>query len=376
MNIILVTGILLIIISVLCRKTYNPYLGFAFVFLIMGFQSNVEGDFMTYANSFDMIGHSNVFDARNLKTEPVFPNLMRFFTFGPFWFFILCLSLFQTYVLTTFVRNYGNNKYHYIAPILFFFSFPMMLMQMKALRQGLAVEFVLLAIVFIDKAKNFIPPLICSLLAYYSHNSSMVVLPFVALYYLINRKPEILNKDILVVKGKNIFPLFMVSIFLLVYIIKLKILNQYLGAIAMLSDNRLASYADSSATGRESIDANIFDISPLIVLYDALMVFLVAWFMKRTNPKMRVFCIVTIVSCIFDMLFFGLGTLARMIMYLMVFSLVVYPSVALEIKKQYGPLWVTLFIVLLVGYAVKTSLPWMLGTDDGRFGTYQFVFLE
>ena len=70
MNIILTVGLLLIIVSYATRKSkYAPLIGFAFVFLIMGFQSGVEGDYMNYKDSQAKIAELNeVISARNYKT--------------------------------------------------------------------------------------------------------------------------------------------------------------------------------------------------------------------------------------------------------------------------------------------------------------------
>ena len=120
---------------------------------------------------------------------------------------------------------------------------------------------------------------------------------------------------------------------------------------------------------------NAFDISWLIVLYDAIIMFLVAWYYRFADSRMRVFCWASMVAAIGDMLFFGIGSLPRIIMYLVVFNLAVYPAVATQLNRKFGRIWALAFLVLLLGYAVKTSLPWMLGTDGGRFGTYRFIFM-
>ena len=164
----------------------------------------------------------------------------------------------------------------------------------------------------------------------------------------------------------------MVGIYLYVYFIKTTILNDYLIGFAMLSDEEFRLFGYFSEDEME----NAFNISWLIVLYDAFIVFLVSWYYRFADSKMRVFCWASIVAAFGDMLFFGIGSLPRIIMYLVVFNLVVYPAVTLQISKKFGKLWALIFIVFLFGYAIKTSLPWMLGTEDGRFGTYQFVFWQ
>ena len=370
MNIILVTGILLIIVSLATEKKYKSYIGFAFVFLIMGFQSGVEGDFMGYMQEYYGLSVSEVVDSRTIEDEPVFPYLMKFFGyFAPDWMFILLMSLFECFVLERFVSRYANGPYQFIAAILFFFTFNMMLLQMKVLRQGLAIELMLAAFLLMERRRKKFPwvPALLAVVAYFTHNSSLVAAPFLILFYFATRKEHFLTKT----GNGDLFPVIMVAVYLFVYFIKTTLLYDYLINLALLSDetNRLIGYFSEKEL------ENVFDISWLIVLYNAIIMFLVAWYYRFADSRMRVFCWASMIAAIGDMLFFGIGSLPRIIMYLVVFNLAVYPAVALQLSKKFGKIWVIAFLVLLVGYAVKTSLPWMVGVDEGRFGTFRFIFM-
>ena len=371
MNIILVTGILLIIVSLITEKKYKPYVGFAFILLIMGFQSGVEGDFMAYGTEFDTIGRSQTVDSRTIEDEPVFPYLMKFFTYvAPYWLFVLVLSLFQVFVLERLVSRYAKGPYQFIAAILFFFTFNMMLMQMKAMRQGLAIELMVAAFLLMErKRKKKFPwiPALLAVTAFFSHNSSFVAVPFLVMFYFATRRENAFTK----MGNGDLFPVLMEALYFFVYFIKTTILNDYLISFALLTDEdfRLSGYFS------ENEMENAFDISWLIVLYDAIIMFLVAWYYRFADSRMRVFCWASMVAAIGDMLFFGIGSLPRIIMYLVVFNLAVYPAVATQLNRKFGRIWALAFLVLLLGYAVKTSLPWMLGTDGGRFGTYRFIFM-
>lgn len=370
MNIILTTGILLIIVSLLTEKKYKPYVGFAFVFLIMGFQSGVEGDFMEYMEGFNSIARTGMVDSRTIEDEPVFPYLMKVSSFiVPYWLFILLLSLFECYVLERFVSRYAKGPYQWIAAILFFFAFNMMLMQMKAMRQGLAIELMIAAFLLMERKKKKFPwvSFLLAVAAFFTHNSSLVAVQFLILFYFATRKEHFLTKT----GNGDLFPVLMLGIYLFVYFIKTTILNDYLIGFAMLSDDdfRLSGYFS------EKEMENAFEISWLIVLYDAIIVGLVAWYYKFADSRMRVFCWASMIAAIGDMLLFGIGSLPRIIMFFVVFNLAVYPAVAQQLSRKFGKIWALAFLVLLVGYAVKTSLPWMLETDDGRFGTYRFIFM-
>ena len=386
MNTILAVGILLIIVSYVTRKSnYALLIGFAFAFLIMGFQSNVEGDYMGYMENYNRMFTGGGAESRTMEDEPVFTYVMKFFSFfSPWWLFVIFLSVFQTTVLVWLVSKYALRQYRFIAPVLFFFTFNMMLLQMKAMRQAFAIELMVLAMMEIDrttitkkneliltstKSKRKIPwmPILLAVAAFFSHNSAALMFPFLLLFYIVKR-----NQHGLLHSGNSwLFPVIITALYLFLYEIKLIFLNQYLISFAMLDEDfRLASYL-----GENELD-NQFQISWLIVLYDAIIVFLVAWCYRFADSKMRVFSWISIAAAFFDMLFFGIGSLARMQMYFVVFNLVVYPHVALHLRKKCGSIAVLVFLVFLLGYAVKTSYPWIIGMDEGRFGTYRFIFMQ
>lgn len=183
--IILYTGIILILYSMFSgelTRNYKPIIGFMFTFLIMAFQSNVEGDYMSYMKDFGM-GYS-----RTMDTEPLWVLLqMPFYLLG--WqYFIFFMVLFQVWVVYRISKMYASNHYQYLGAILFFFTFGMMLIQMKALRQGLAIEICLLPFImkFDNKNRLLNRILYCYgpvVIAYFIHNSAIVgLLPATALF--------------------------------------------------------------------------------------------------------------------------------------------------------------------------------------------------
>ena len=379
MSIILTVGLLLIIVSYATRKSkYAPLIGFAFVFLIMGFQSGVEGDFMNYKDKFELLARTGHEDAIEGGFEYGWIILRKLFSFGPFWLFILSISLFQSIILCKFTKRYCVNDYQYLAAILFYFTFMMMLWQMKAIRQGLVIEIMLLAFMLVDEKKKLLPPLICALIAFTIHNSCLIIVPFLFLYYYIRE-----DKNAAVIDGrKGLFvrnlPIILTTLYFVVYASKVTFLQQYLApwAFLMLDDteSRFAGYLEESNTKEGIFSLMGEGVSLLLVFYDAIIVFVVSWFYRFATKRMRLFAIFSIIAAFGDMLFWGLGSLTRLFMYFTVFNIVVYPNVCKQIKSSYGWMYAFIFIVLLIGYAWKTSYPWMIGTDDGRFGTYQFLF--
>ena len=379
MNIIYIVGIVLIVLSVVLQKNkkLSPYWGFILVFLIMGFQEGIEGDFMGYKTTFNSIGVASASSVVGEAYEWGWYYLMLIFSIFPFWFFVMSLAGFQSFVLVKYAQTYERHEYQYLAPILFFFTFNMMLMQMKAMGQGAAIEMTMLAFLLVDKTKKPWWPAIIAFFAFTIHNSAVVMWPFLLLYYAVKKKGN--SNSVLKIFDVRLLPYIMTGIYIFLFVIKQSFLGQYLTPLAfgMMEGSGLhyAGYLDEMNTA-EGLTTFLDDstTSPLIVAYDGVIVFLVSWLYRFANPHMRVLILMSIIAAIGDMMFFGLGSLYRIFMYFTVFNIIVYPALVKQIKVKYGGLAALALIVLLVAYAMKTSIPWMLETEAGRFGTYHFVF--
>ena len=373
MNIILVTGILLIIASLALQrnKKLPPYWGFILVFLIMGFQEGVLGDFMNYKESYEAAARGIAYSG-TAEEDSVWLFLNSILSkIIPFWLFVALMSGFQCWVLFIVGRKYGSKEYGWLGPILFFFTFYMMLIQMKAMRQGLATEIVVLSYYMTTQKKGFWKSIVLLLIAYFVHHSTIAAVPLVALQLFVANKKELDkdNKTNSTVVGSS-FPIVMVGLYLFVYYLKALFLGDWLMGLSLFigDDFRFVGYLDKEQrfVGEE--------ISMLIVLYDAIMVFLCSWFMQRTTRRYKILAIASIVGCFLDMLLFGMGSLPRIAMFYIVYNIYTYPKLTELVSQKYGKLASLVLIVFLVGYALKTSLPWILEADEGRFGTYHFVF--
>ena len=376
MNIVLTAGVLLIMLSLAFQKNkkIQPYWGFLIVFIIMGFQEGVQGDFMGYKESFQIMARGGVYDSVTSENDYVWLFLTKLFSsFMPFWMFVILLAGFECGVLYKVGNNYGSKEYGWVGPVLFFFTFYMMLIQMKAMRQGLATEIVVLAYYLSDKKKGFWWSIALMALAMFVHHSTLAAVPFIALQLVVSRKKdwdkEVKRSNFVM---KDFFPLLMVGAYLFVYYLKASFLGDWLSQLAILmgDDVQLVGYLEKE---QRFLDQGV---SSLIILYDGVMVFLCSWFMQRTDRRYRVLAIASIIGCFLDMLLFGMGSLPRIAMFYIVFNILTYPKLVEVVSHKYGKTVALVLIVFLVGYAVKTSLPWITGTDGDQFGTYRFVFWQ
>jgi len=365
--IILYTGTLLILYSLVSGKKYKLLIGFAFVFVIMAFQSNVGGDYMSYMEYFN-----NSIISSTAKDEPLWDLLSGLFRPLGWYVYVFFLTFFQCFVLTKLTKQYVDNKYKWQSAVIFFFTFGLMLIQMKALRQALAIGLCMLPYIIdlADKKRKWIYCFVPLILAYLTHNSAIITLPVVILYYLQ------ITRGIFDSKHHNSLEFFYPSIltvaFLVIYQLKTTILlDNLIGLSTYFTDFRLSSYMELRETKGE-----IFNVSWLIVAGDAFFIFFMTWYYRFANGVFRPLVIMAIASLFFDCMFFGMGTLPRMGYYYLIAIIVVYPNVAGLIHKRYGKMAALAFIALSIVYAVKTSLPWLFGTEFDQFGHYKFFFMQ
>lgn len=367
--IIIYLGCFLILVTLLSQGKLKPEFGFLIIFVIMAFQSNVEGDFAEYKAAFE----NNVI-SRTVEDEPLWQFLNDLFKPFGFLTFNIFLCAFQLFVLLSFCNKYSSSKYLYLAPILFLFTNSMMLIHMKAIRQCLAIELCVLPFL-VDYAKckqsKWLYVLIPFLLAFLIHNSAVVAAVPLALYYL-QGKSKILSYQSNNTKSEFFFPILVTGLFFVLYVAKESILYSYfiqLGSIMQAYDIRGSGYASLEENG-----VVFFDVSWLIILYDAIMVFFTTWYFRRTCGVQRVFAICSLIASFWDMMFFGMGSLMRVGYYYSIFNLVLIPNLAEHIENRFGSLAVKLFIVTCVGYAIKTTWPSFTSSAPELFGNYKFIF--
>lgn len=361
---ILTIGVILFLVSLLLKglKKYNIWVGFAIVIIIMAFQDNIEGDFQGYEQTYTI-----QLDSRTADDEPFwsFLNLLcaPLMSFRCFYFLIV---VFQVFILKAFVNEYADKKYSWIAPLLFYFTFNMMLIQMKAIRQGLAVELCLFSFYLMDKTKLW-KAVIPAVLGYLTHNSALITFPLLVVYkyFLITPKNHSNNR-----KKQNewFWPIFMVFITFSIYLLKTYVLNNYILALATLfsdGDFRLIGYLNET-------DADI-NLSNVMLLYNMFLVGLASWYYQTASKFERIMCLATIVASYMEILFFGMGSLFRMGLYFSVFSIVLVPNILNKVGRRYGSWAAFMLSIFFVLYAIKTSLPWLMSSEPDRFGGYRFV---
>ena len=377
MNIILTVGILLILYGIFAKRKYSVAVGMFFVLLIMGFQEGIPGDFMAYKFSFNHGGVDTAEDGIK-ETEYAYiwltQTLSKFMNFNVF---VFLTSLVQCFAIGLMIRDYADKRYWSFGVILFFFSFNLMLIQMKAMRQGYAVDCLFLAYWLLSK-RRFVLSLLMAAIAYGFHNSTIVALLFfIALYVLMffkrNEKMGKSENMNTVLVNKNAFSFAtLVAIGLVAFtVLKFTVIDMYVKTFVETLD-----FFQYDGYFEEMEDRGL---AWWIILYETVSVFVVSlYYRSEKNFFNKYLALISIISFFAYVGFFGMGSLFRVSMFFDIFAVVVYPNVAGMLRNSYGKHMATYYIIFNMVFLMYLSVQHMLSMsiESGfGYGMFRFSFM-
>jgi hypothetical protein len=374
--IILTVGILLIFYGIAFRK-YSVWVGILFVLFVLGFQEGIPGDYMDYKYIFeqggatsDIVGSSTVKDTEYsyIWLTQTLSKQMGFHAF------VFLTAIVQCFVMAMMIRFYADNRYQQFGVLLVFFTFNIMLIQMKAMRQGYAADMILLAYLLLGN-KRFILSVLAMFAAYGFHNSALLAVPFYSVLFVIVfvlRKKEY-EQDNNACRNRGIVAAIVVAIGLLVfYLFKYTIFDEYVNPyLDSLDYFEYEDYLDQIENR---------SIAWWILLYmTASTFFVVLYFVYETNHFKKYLALIVIIDNFLSVGVFGFGNLMRVSMYFVIFSIVVLPNVAAMLRDKYSKMVATGYVIFNMVYLMWFSVPRMLSMNylDGTgYGTFTFSFLN
>ena len=376
--VILVVGVLLILFSLLSRNKYSVWMGILFVLLVMGFQEGVIGDYQNYQYAFIHAGSEVGVVSYIKEAEYSYLSLIRLLSpIMGFHGFVLVMSIIQCIIIAAFIKKYANKKYQYFGVLIVFFTYNIMLLQMKAMRQGYAVDALLFAYLLLDNKKYLLSVLLV-FVAYGFHNSSVYIIPFYVVFLLLqlshNKEKSHVQKD---GNKSNGYLLATIVTFglLFFYYLKFYVFQSYVNPL--LQGWELLSYEGYL----EQMEENN-SISWWILFYYLVSTFCVTLYLRReTDFFKKYYSIIVVISNFLAIGLFGYGNLQRIGMYFIIFSIIVFPNVVAFIRENFknGSLLSSIYLIFNLAFLMIFSVFPMLSTDtsDGTgFGTYTFSFLN
>ncbi len=376
--IILFVGVLLIIYAIAAKK-YSVAWGMLFVLIIMGCQEGIPGDFMGYKDTYNEGGAEAGYLGSTVKeAEYSFIWLTQFCSrFMSFHWFVFFTSLVQCLVMGAMIKKYADNRYWSFGVLLVFFTYNIMLLQMKAMRQGYAVESLLLAYWLIGE-RRFLLALIMAAICYGFHNSSLVALPFFLVFLIIMflKRKEVNNADTEDVcnVAKDSYPFaIVVAVGLIAFtILKFSVIDDYLKPLVNTWD-----FFEYGAYLEEMQDKRL---AWWIVLYVTVSVFAVSLYYKNeANIYKKYLAFLSIIASYVYVGIFGMGSLFRVSMYFDIFAIVTFPNVAGMLRNTYGKDVASLYVIFNMVYLMYFSVAHMTSMSiigGFGYGMYKFSFMN
>lgn len=377
--IIFTVGVLLVLYSIILKQKYSVQIGMLFVLLIMGFQEGIPGDYMEYKNTFSHGGaESGIIGSTIKESEFAYiwlsQTLSKFMNFHEF---VLLTSAVQCFIMGLIIKTYVRREYRYFGVLLIFFTFNIMMIQMKAMRQGYAMDTLLLAYYLAGKRK-FFWSLFVAILAFGFHNSSIVALPFFLVLWFIMflYKKQEQESPIPVIANKRksvITAIGAAGGLLFFYLFKFMVFDSYITPILMgIEAFEYSGYLNQIENNRS--------IAWWILLYHiAIVFFATLYYVNEKDLFRKYFTILILVAMFLNIGIFGFGNLMRISAYFLFFCIVVYPNIANMLHRNYGKSVAVCFVLFNMAYIMYTTVGNMLSMDDGSgtgFSSYTFSFLN
>lgn len=360
---LIIIGFLYFAIMYLNRKKVSPFACFFIVFIVMAFQSNVTGDFYTYAANFERYRQFGM--DINSRLEIGWLWLNRLFGFSNFFVFYFCVALFEIWVLSKFTKKYVPKAYWILPAILFFFDMNMMFFQMKGLRQALAIELGVSAMYIIGDnvtKKNVLISLMLSLLAFSMHQTALWVVVYVVLYIILS-KTKVLFYGIK--SGSYWLPLIAVGLYYFISISKVLLIDRLRPLLLQLDLGGKEGYFGGMST---------VSYHALIDFIKGYFVFYVAYNLKYSYGMQRYITMLCLFGLYMDMFLFGMGNLFRTALYLTIFGIFVYPNVVNSLRMNNRKVEALIFLVLSVAYAFRTFITVSMRGMTDALDNYKFLF--
>lgn len=377
--IILTVGILLILYGALTKK-YSIWVGMLFVLLIMGFQEGVPGDYEAYKYNFEtggsMVGTIN----SSVKEDEyafiwILNTLSRYLNYHTF---VFITSFIQCLIMTFFIKEVGDKRFHKFGVLLVFFTINIMMLRMKAMRQGYAVDLMLLSYLLLYKRRYWLS-LIPVVIAYGFHNSMSLTIPFYMVLWIMvfvqrKDKKKPVEKQVKVEGEKGYKQAFIVAISLLAfYLLKYTVFDSYINPyLQSLDFFEYGGFLEEYVVDQK--------IAWWILLYYTVTVFfLTLYYVNEHNMFKKYISIIAITGVFLYIGVDGYGNLMRMYMYFVIFSIAVFPNVAAMIRDSYGKDKAYAYVVFNMLFLILISSRSMLSMDFSSgtgYGTYTFSFLN
>ena len=327
---------------------------FGLIFIFSALRYDYGNDYNSYLTYFDKInangeiGYFNptYFDSDFAGIEVGWVFLNRVFSSLGFFALVGAMSLFNCIIYYRFIKKYVPLTYYWLAIFIYTFSPFIMLIQLSAMRQSIAISLFILSIDYLIN-KKIIYFYIITFIAICFHSSALILLP---LYFIRPPNMKLSNYQILTV----------IFTFFLVYF-SISFLTIDIANISNLLFSRYSVYLETQNIGIGF--TIIFSIFLMVIILKQL---------NKQNYELKQIYILTLIG-IFLIPLSGIFAMSgRLLFYFQVFSIAVYPSIINYLKNKSYKLLFLCVIIFSTLYIFNIFLK--RENFGNHYQTYQTIF--
>lgn len=352
MSTVLFVNIIAVLAAYLAR--YNEFrfglkVSFFVIFIFLGIRYDYGNDYMGYLNDFlEFNSFSNVdfFNTALYHYEPGWLVLCRIFRGAGFFAMTFFLAITNCVIYYYFIKKFVPRDFYWVAVFLYVFTPELMLVQLSAMRQTVAITIFIFSIQFIIQ-KAPLKYVLCIALAAMFHSSAWALLP---LYFLTFANKKISDKAILISLGVYVFLFF-----------SLKYISPLVNGLINTYFTRYEGYQEVSSIG-----------SGLGIIYMSIFFVLLLSYERFQTKEISLIFKIAIISFVVIPFSIPFQMIVRFGMYFNVAALVAYPVILKGIKKT-GYRFVFLLLILFI---TLYSFFYFFQADiwETHFGKYQTIF--
>lgn len=352
MVVYLINGLVILFFSIVAtieRQRYYLLASFFFIFVFQAVRYGYGNDYWSYLEIYKEINTKN-FSSDETRIEIGWILLNKIFSSIGFYTLIASVSFFLSYAYFKFIDFFVSSKYYLFSIFIFYFDSNILLLQITAIRQSVAIALFMLSLIQYYKKKYLITFLMLVVASLF-HSSALIIIPFF-LYFHFFKKPFSDLRKILYLLG-------FLSFFLLVESLKdiITLLNLY------LLNDRYYEYT----VGDDVNPANIVNL----VYYTILLSFLIIY-MPVENNKFNLLFHFLILGIFILPLAQAIPLIARLSYYFLPISVVIFPLVYENIRIKsfkYFFLCSTILVIAIRLYSFFNS-----ETYSSSFMNYNTIF--
>lgn len=253
----LIVGILAVFFayySKLKRDNWGLLASFLLIFFFLALRYNYGNDYTGYHKLFYDI-HSNFssYFTGDYKIEKgwVILNII-FFPFG-FYSMIFFLATVNSLVYYKLIVRFVEKQYYWFAVLIYYFNTNIMLIQLSAMRQNVAIILFICSLDYIIR-KKYVKSFLLVVLSIFFHSSSLLLIPIIIIIILLNFRVRLIH--ILLIE------MLFISLFIFGSVFK----SQFAIIVSLLFSNQYAQYDNIEFSSPSLINGFVYFSIIFIIL--------------------------------------------------------------------------------------------------------------